>query len=186
MIFYWTISNFSISLAAQSARKLNYLAIGFGETTKDSYAYVGWTEKHGKCHVRSYWIADRDASSVRLTLENLTDVRCQSNNGIVSFELTRPLIPSCTDRIECDNIIDPTKPLSVIWSMGREWSGTHLTEKNMHFAMSDRPEPVFLLSGLEKEERDLAISLAVHGFFMFVSWGILLPGGAICTVLKAC
>jgi DOMON domain/Eukaryotic cytochrome b561 len=177
--FYWTLSNSSISLAAQSARKSNYLAIGFGETMKNSYAYVSWTEKHGKCHVRSYWISGRDASNVFLTSEKLTDVQCQLNNGIISFQLNRPLVPSCTGRIECDNIIDPTKPLSVIWAMGREWSGTHLTEKNMHFAMSDRPEPVFLLSGLAKEERDLAIILAVHGFFMFVSWGILLPGGIL-------
>lgn len=113
------------------------------------------------------------------TSENISHVRCRSDNGIISFELTRSLIPACTGRIECDNIIDPTKPLSVIWSMGKEWSNTHLTEKNMHFAMSDQPEPVFLLTGLAKEERNLAITLAVHGLFMFVSWGVLFPAGII-------
>ncbi|KAJ1703628.1 hypothetical protein LUZ63_003407 [Rhynchospora breviuscula] len=177
--FHWSLSNSSISLAAQSARKSNYLAIGFGEQMKNSYAYVAWTERHGKCHVRSYWISGRDASSIHHTSEDLTHVVCVSINGIISFEVTRPLVPSCTGRIECDNIIDPTKPLSVIWSMGNEWSATHLSEKNMHSAMSDQPEPVFLLSGLARKERDLGIILAIHGFFMFVSWGILFPGGIL-------
>jgi hypothetical protein len=63
--------------------------------------------------------------------------------------------------------------------MGKEWSETHLTENNMHFAMNNKLEPVFLPSSMAKEERDPAIILTVHGFFMFVSWGILLPGGIL-------
>ncbi|KAJ3679130.1 hypothetical protein LUZ60_017141 [Juncus effusus] len=177
--FFYTLSNSSISLAAKSSRKSNYLAVGFGDQMANSYTYVGWIERNSKCHVKSYFISGHEASSIHLTSEDLSNVRCQFSNGVISFELTRSLVPSCKGRIECENEIDLKKPLMVIWAMGNEWSHSGLTEKNKHFAMSDKPEPVFLLPELNKIENKLKKALFFHGFLMFVSFGVLFPGGIL-------
>ncbi|KAI4364787.1 hypothetical protein MLD38_020835 [Melastoma candidum] len=179
--FYWTLSEMSISIAARGEKKSNYLAIGFGSGMIDSYAYVGWVDLNGTAHVSTYWIDGQDASSVHPTSENLTYVRCRSENGIVTMEFTRPLNPSCShsDKPECKNIIDPTTPLRVIWAMGAKWTDGHLTESNMHSATSQRPVRVLLMRGSAEAEQDLRPVLAVHGFMMFLAWGILLPGGIL-------
>ncbi|XP_031279652.1 cytochrome b561, DM13 and DOMON domain-containing protein At5g54830-like [Pistacia vera] len=181
--FFWTLSKDkeSISLAARAEKKSNYLAIGFGTSMVNSYAYVGWIDSVGKGHVNTYWIDGMDASSVHPTNENLTYVRCKSENGIITFEFTRPLKPPCPHKHkpECKNIIDPTTPLKVIWAMGSSWTDEHLTEKNMHFVKSQRPVRVLLLHGSAEAEQDLRPVLAVHGFMMFLAWGIVLPGGIL-------
>ncbi|WOL05550.1 hypothetical protein Cni_G14279 [Canna indica] len=177
--FFWTLSEGSISIAARGEKKSGYVAIGFGGGMINSYAYVGWVDDNGKGHVNTYWIDGKDSMSVHPTSENLTFVRCSQENGIVTFELTRPLSPSCSGRIECKNIIDPTTPLKVIWAMGAQWSEDNLSEKNMHSATSNRPVRVLLLRGSAEVEQDLRPVLAVHGFMMFVAWGILLPGGIL-------
>ncbi|XP_044464372.1 cytochrome b561, DM13 and DOMON domain-containing protein At5g54830 [Mangifera indica] len=181
--FFWTLlkDNESISIAARGEKKSNYLAIGFGSTMVNSYAYVGWIDSVGKGHVSTYWIDGMDASSVHPTNENLTYVRCKSENGVLTFEFTRPLKPPCPHKHkpECKNIIDPTTPLKVIWAMGSSWTDGHLTEKNMHFIKSQRPVRVLLMRGSAEAEQDLRPVLAVHGFMMFLAWGILLPGGIL-------
>ncbi|XP_072995067.1 cytochrome b561, DM13 and DOMON domain-containing protein At5g54830 [Typha latifolia] len=177
--FYWTLSDGSISIAAQGEKKSGYLAIGFGSGMVNSYAYVGWVDNNGTGHVSTYWIDGKDAMSVHPTSENLTYVRCRSENGIITFEFTRPLSPSCSGRVECKNIIDPTTPLKVIWAMGAQWSEDHLSARNMHSVTSSRPIRVLLLRGSAEAEQDLRPVLAVHGFMMFVAWGILLPGGIL-------
>uniref|UniRef100_A0A0A9EDF7 Cytochrome b561 domain-containing protein n=1 Tax=Arundo donax TaxID=35708 RepID=A0A0A9EDF7_ARUDO len=143
----------------------------------NSYAYVGWIDGNGTGHVNSYWIDGKDGMSVQETHENLTYKRCRSENGVIVFEFTRPLSPSCSGRVECKNIIDPTTPLKVIWAMGSQWSSVPLSLKNMHSVTSNRPVRILLLSGLAEAVQDLRPVLAVHGFMMFVAWGILLPGG---------
>lgn len=179
--FFWTLSEDkdSISIAARGEKKSGYLAVGFGSAMVNSYAYVGWIDDDGKGHVNTYWIDGMDASSVHSTNENLTYVRCKSENGIITLEFTRPLNPSCShsDKPECKNIIDPTTPLKVIWAMGSSWTDGHLTERNMHFVKSQRPVRVLLMRGSSEAEQDLQPVLAVHGFMMFLAWGILLPGG---------
>lgn len=176
--FFWTLSKDSISIAARGEKKSGYVAIGFGTRMVNSYAYVGWIDDIGVGHVNSFWIDGRDAPSVHPTNENLTDIRCKSENGIITFEFTRPLKPcSHNDQVECKNIIDPTTPLKVIWALGTKWSDENLNEKNMHFETSHRPIQVFLMRGSAEAEEDLRPVLAVHGFMMFLAWGILLPGG---------
>ncbi|KAJ4827143.1 hypothetical protein Tsubulata_024450 [Turnera subulata] len=178
--FFWTLSDDSISIAARGEKKSGYLAIGFGSEMVKTYAYVGWIDESGKGHVNTYWIDGRDASSVRPTKENLTDVKCRSENGIITFEFTRLLKPCIhTDDLECRNIIDPTSPLKVVWAMGAQWSDKHLSEKNMHSDTSHRPIRVLLMRGSAEAEQDLRPVLAVHGFMMFLAWGILLPGGIL-------
>ncbi|KAL7001754.1 hypothetical protein U1Q18_002902 [Sarracenia purpurea var. burkii] len=178
---FWTLSENSISFAARGEKKSSYLAIGFGSGMVNSFAYVGWVDDDGKGHVYSYWIDGKDALRIHSTNENLTYVRCKSENGIITFEFTRPLNPSCSEdgRPECKNIIDPTTPLKVIWAMGAQWSGDHLSERNMHSVASSRPVRVFLMRGSAEAEEDLRPVLAVHGFMMFLAWGILLPGGIL-------
>uniref|UniRef100_A0A5B6ZE87 Cytochrome b561, DM13 and DOMON domain-containing protein n=1 Tax=Davidia involucrata TaxID=16924 RepID=A0A5B6ZE87_DAVIN len=178
---FWTLSENSISLAARSEKKSGYLAIGFGSGMLNSFAYVVWIDDDGKGHVKTYWIDGKDASSIHPTNENLTSVRCKSENGIITLEFTRPLNPSCNrdERPECGNIIDPTTPLRVIWAMGARWSGDNLSERNMHSVTSSRPVRVLLMRGSAEAEEDLRPVLAVHGFMMFLAWGILLPGGIL-------
>ncbi|KAL0904645.1 hypothetical protein M5K25_026774 [Dendrobium thyrsiflorum] len=176
---FWTLSPDSITIAARGEKKSSYLAIGFGSGMVNSYAYIGWIDDVGIGHVNTYWIDGKDASSVRPTSENISYVRCRSENGIITFEFTRHLNPSCSGRIECKNIIDPTTPLKVIWAMGARWSADHLSEKNMHSVTSSKPVRVLLLRGSAEAEQDLRPVLAVHGFMMFIAWGILLPGGIL-------
>jgi hypothetical protein len=175
--FFWTLSGDSINIAARGEKKSGYLAIGFGSAMVNSYAYVGWVDGNGKGHVKSYWIDGKDGMSVHETHENVTHKRCRSDNGVIIFEFTRPLTPSCSGRVECKNIIDPTTPLKVIWAMGAQWSPGPLSLKNMHSDTSNRPIRILLLSGLAEAVEDLRPVLAVHGFMMFVAWAIFLPGG---------
>ncbi|KAK3132693.1 hypothetical protein QOZ80_6AG0526390 [Eleusine coracana subsp. coracana] len=175
---FWTLSpdSQSISIAARGEKKSGYLAIGFGSGMVHSYTYVGWVGNDGVGRVKSYWIDGKSAAGIHPTKENMTHVRCKSENGIITFEFTRPLKPSCTGKVECKNIIDPTTPLKVVWAMGASWSDD-LTDSNMHSVTSSRPIRVLLLRGSAEAEQDLRPVLAVHGFMMFVAWGILLPGG---------
>lgn len=179
--FFWTLSEDSLSIAARGEKKSGYLAIGFGNGMVNSYAYVGWIDSNGTGRVSTYWIDGQDASAIHPTNENLTYVRCKSENGIITLEFTRPFQPSCShsSRPECKNLIDPTTPLKVIWAMGAKWTDGHLTERNMHSAMSQRPVRVMLIRGSAEAEQDLWPVLAVHGFMMFLAWGILLPGGVL-------
>ncbi|XP_010556072.1 PREDICTED: cytochrome b561, DM13 and DOMON domain-containing protein At5g54830-like [Tarenaya hassleriana] len=179
--FFWTISGDSISIAAQGEKKSGYLAIGFGGGMVNSYAYVGWFDSNGTGRVSTYWIDGQDASDVHPTNENLTYVRCKSEDGIITLEFTRPLKPSCSHsgRPECKNLIDPTTPVKVIWAMGAKWTDEQLTERNMHSVTSQRPVRVMLMRGSAEAEQDLLPVLGVHGFMMFLAWGILLPGGIL-------
>uniref|UniRef100_A0A0E0E4G1 Cytochrome b561 domain-containing protein n=1 Tax=Oryza meridionalis TaxID=40149 RepID=A0A0E0E4G1_9ORYZ len=175
--FFWTLSGDSINIAARGERKSGYLAVGFGSAMVNSYAYVGWIDGNGTGHVASYFIDGEDGAGVHETSENLTHTRCRSENGAIVFELTRPLSPSCSGRVECRNIVDPTTPLRVIWAMGSQWSSGRLTVSNMHSITSNRPVRVLLLAGTAEAEEELRPVLAVHGFMMFVAWGLLIPGG---------
>ncbi|KAK4375213.1 hypothetical protein RND71_005890 [Anisodus tanguticus] len=179
--FFWTLAENSISIAARGEKKSGYLAIGFGRGMVNSYAYVGWVDDTGKGKVNTYWIDGRDASNIHPTNENLTHVRCKSENGIITMEFTRPLRPSCDldDKPECKNIVDPTTPLKVICSMGAQWSDDQLSVRNMHSVTSSRPIRVLLMRGSAEAEEDLRPVLAVHGFMMFMAWGILLPCGIL-------
>ncbi|KAL2548619.1 Cytochrome [Forsythia ovata] len=181
VMLFWTLSENSISIAARGEKKSGYLAVGFGRGMVNSFAYVGWIDDDGKGRVSTYWIDGRDPSSVHPTKENLTYVRCKSENGIITLEFSRPLNPSCklNERPECNNIIDPTTPLKVVWAMGAQWSDDHLSVRNMHSVTSKRPVSVLLMRGSAEAEEDLRPVLAVHGFMMFLAWGILLPGGTL-------
>lgn len=179
--FFWTLSEDSITIAARGEKKSGYLAIGFGSGMINSYAYVGWMDEAGKGRVNTYWIDGKGALNVHPTKENLTFVRCKSESGIITLEFTRPLKPSCPDGHgpQCKNIIDPTTPLKVIWAMGAKWVDKHLSDGNMHSSRSSRPMRVLLMRGSAEAEQDLQPVLAVHGFMMFLAWGILLPGGIL-------
>ncbi|KAG9456282.1 hypothetical protein H6P81_000790 [Aristolochia fimbriata] len=178
--FFWTLSGDSISIAARGEKKSGYLAIAFGGGMINSFAYVGWVDNTGMGRVSTYWIDGQDALSIHPTAENLTHVRCESENGIITFEFSRSLEPSCRGGNPlCNNKIDPTTPLRVVWAMGAQWSEGHLSERNMHSVTSSRPIRVLLMRGSAEAEQDLRPVLAVHGFMMFVAWGILLPSGIL-------
>lgn len=181
VMFYWTLSANSISVAARAAKKSGYLAIGFGRGMINSYAYVGWIDPSGIGRVNTYWIDGTDPSNLHQTKENLTYVRCKSENGIITLEFARDLNPSCDEsqRPECKNIIEPSTPLKVIWAMGAQWSDDHLSLRNMHSMTSKRPMSVLLMRGSAEAEENMRPVLAVHGFMMFLAWGILLPGGIL-------
>jgi hypothetical protein len=179
--FFWTLSEDSISVAARGEKKSGYLAVGFGSGMLNSYAYVGWVDDSGVGRVNTYWIDGKDALTVHPTSENLTYVRCRSENGIITLEFTRPLKPPCSrdERPECKNIVDRTTPLKVVWAMGAKWTDRRLSERNMHSVTSSRPVRVLLMHGSAEAEEDLRPVLAVHGFMMFLAWGILFPGGIL-------
>ncbi|KAI3737975.1 hypothetical protein L2E82_27993 [Cichorium intybus] len=179
--FFWTLSKKSISIAARGEKKSGYLAIGFGEKMINSFAYVGWMDGNGTGHVNTYWIDGKNAKNLHPTNENLTYVRCKSEQGVITLEFTRPLDPNCDKykRVECKNIVEPTSPLKVIWAMGAEWSLDNLTQNNMHFVTSSKPIRVSLLRGSAEADEDLRPVLGVHGFMMFLAWGMFLPGGVL-------
>lgn len=176
---FWTLSETSISFAVRGERKSGYIAIGLGAGMVNSFAYVGWVDGIGNASVSSYWIDGKDSASVHSTRENLSDVRCKSENGIITFEFTRPLDPGCSGRVECKNIIDPSLPLKIVWATGALWSEEHLSDKNMHSQTSSRAVLVHLMRGAAEADQALRPVLAVHGFMMFLAWGILLPGGVL-------
>ncbi|XP_052195630.1 cytochrome b561, DM13 and DOMON domain-containing protein At5g54830 [Diospyros lotus] len=178
---FWTLSKNLISFAARGEKKSGYLAIGFGSGMVNSFAYVGWIDDDGRGQVGTYWIDGKDASRIHRTHENLTYGRCKSENGIITLEFTRPLNPSCNgdEGPECKNTIDPKTVLKVVWAMGARWTESHLSERNMHSVTSSRPIRVHLMRGSAEAEEDLRPVLAVHGFMMFLAWGILLPGGIL-------
>ncbi|CAH1442257.1 unnamed protein product [Lactuca virosa] len=179
--FYWTLSKKSISIAARSEKKTGYLAIGFGEKMKNSFAYVGWVDGNGTGRVNTYWIDGNNVQSIHPTNENLTYVRCKSEQGIITLEFSRPLKPECDGdkKVECKNIVEPTSLLKVIWAMGAKWSADNLTDSNMHSSTSSKAVRVSLLRGSAEADEDLKPVLAVHGFMMFLAWGMFLPGGVL-------
>ncbi|KAK1425968.1 hypothetical protein QVD17_14635 [Tagetes erecta] len=179
--FFWTLSKKSISIAARGEKKSGYLAIGFGAKMVNSFAYVGWVDANGKGHVKTYWINGMNAQSLHPTNEQLTYVRCRSEQGVITLEFTRPLDPNCDGdkKIECKNIVEPTSPFPIIWAMGAKWSSDSLTQSNMHSVTSSKPVRVSLIYGSAEAEEDLRPVLAVHGFMMFLAWGMFLPGGIL-------
>ncbi|CAM8960529.1 unnamed protein product [Rhodiola kirilowii] len=179
--FFWTLTKDSISIAARGEKKSGYLAIGFGSRMVGSFAYIAWFDPDGVGKVNTYWIDGQDASSIHPTKENLTYTRCKTENGIITMEFTRPLKPACKrdERPECNNIIEPTTPLKMVWAMGARWTDENLSERNMHSITSNRPVRILLLHGSAEAEQDLRPVLAVHGFMMFLAWGILLPAGVL-------
>nr|XP_043608908.1 cytochrome b561, DM13 and DOMON domain-containing protein At5g54830-like [Erigeron canadensis] len=179
--FFWTLSKKSISIAARGEKKSGYLAIGFGSKMVNSFAYVGWVDSNGTGHVNTYWIDGMNAQSLHPTKENLTYVRCKSEQGVITLEFTRPLDPNCDGhkKIECKNIVEPTSPLKVIWAMGAKWSADHLTLSNMHSMTSSKPVRVSLIRGSAEAEENLRPVLAVHGFMMFLAWGMFFPFGIL-------
>ncbi|KAA3472336.1 cytochrome b561, DM13 and DOMON domain-containing protein [Gossypium australe] len=174
--FFWTLSEDSITIAARGVKKSGYLAIGFGNGMVNSYAYMGWIGDTGKGHLNTYWIDGKRPSNIHPTNANLTHVRCMSEDDIITLEFTRPLKPSCNqnDKPKCKNIVDPTTPLKVIWAMGSKWTNEHLSEKNMHTVTSQRPLQVLLIRGYSEAEQGLQ-----SVFMMFLTWGILIPGGIL-------
>ncbi|GLJ48702.1 hypothetical protein SUGI_1027160 [Cryptomeria japonica] len=176
---FWTLSETSISLAVRGERKSGYIAIGLGAGMVNSFAYVGWVDGTGKGNMGTYWIDGRESSKIHPTEEKISDLRCRSENGIITFEFTRPLNPQCSGKNYCKNIIDPSTPLKVVWAIGALWSEEHLSERNMHSETSTRAVLVHLLRGAAEADEALRPVLAVHGFMMFLAWGILLPGGIL-------
>ncbi|XP_071742537.1 cytochrome b561, DM13 and DOMON domain-containing protein At5g54830-like [Rutidosis leptorrhynchoides] len=179
--FFWTLSKTSISIAARGQKKSGYLAIGFGSGMVNCFAYVGWVDANGTGHVKSYYIDGKDPQNLHPTNENLTYARCKSEQGVITLEFTRPLDPKCDGRkrVECNNMVEPKSPLKVIWAMGAEWSAHHLSKSNMHTLTSSKPVRVSLIRGSAETEEQLRPVLAVHGFMMFLAWGMFFPFGVV-------
>ncbi|KAI5055115.1 hypothetical protein GOP47_0030260 [Adiantum capillus-veneris] len=178
VMLYWMLTEAGISFAVRSVPKSGYVAIGFGETMVNTFAYVGWLENN-ICKVGTYWIDGRDSGSIHRTRENLTDVQCAQQNGMLTFQFSRPLDPHCTGRQECRNVIDPSIPLKVVWALGTHWKADQLTDSNMHSSKSSKYMLVYLTRGVAEAEQELRPVLAVHGFIMFLAWALLFPGGVL-------
>lgn len=80
VIFFWSLHNTSISIAAQSNRRSGYLALGFGDSMINSLVYVAWFDSVDEGRISSYWIDGKTLSSIHPVFENLTDVECRSVN----------------------------------------------------------------------------------------------------------
>lgn len=178
VMLYWMLTKAGISFAVRSVPKSGYVAIGFGETMVNTFAYVGWLDS-STCKVGTYWIDGRDSGSIHPTRENLTDVQCAQQNGMLTFQFSRVLDPHCTGRQECRNVIDPSIPLKVVWALGTHWKAGQLTDSNMHSSKSSKYMSVYLTRGVAEAEQDLRPVLAVHGFIMFLAWALLFPGGVL-------
>eukprot|EP00250_Pteridium_aquilinum_P010873 c19688_g1_i1 orf=592-3381(+) len=178
VMLYWMLTESGISFAVRGVPKSGYVAIGFGETMVNTFAYVGWLENN-VCKVSTYWIDGRDAGSIHPTKENLTGLQCAQQNGMLTFQFSRPLDPECTGRIECRNVIDRSIPLKVVWALGTQWKADQLTDRNMHSSKSSKYMSVHLTRGVAEAEQELRPVLAVHGFIMFLAWALLFPGGVL-------
>ncbi|BBN16614.1 hypothetical protein MPTK1_7g07840 [Marchantia polymorpha subsp. ruderalis] len=175
---FWTVNSNRIYLAVRGEVKSGYLAIAFGSGMVNSFSYVGWVDDQGVGHIEAYWMDGKSASSIHPTGEELSDKKCETRNGIVTFEFSRPLQPSCSKGTLCKNVIDPATPLKVVWALGDAWTSDELTDGNMHTDFSSRSTLISFLLGAAKVEQ-LQPVLAVHGFMMFIAWGLLLPGGVL-------
>lgn len=88
----------------------------------NSFAYVGWIDDEDVGRVDTYWIDGKEASKIHTTSETLTAKKCSREDGRITFEFTRLLVPACVKGAECKNVIDPTDVLKVVWAMGPQWS----------------------------------------------------------------
>lgn len=88
----------------------------------NSFSYVGWVDDKGLPHINAYWMDGKKASSIHSTGEELADEKCEKENGIMTFEFSRALQPSCNKGTLCKNVIDPESTLKVVWAMGDAWS----------------------------------------------------------------
>ena len=179
---FWTLSTTSISFAVRGEHKSGYIAIGLGAGMVNSFAYVGWVDGIVNGSVSSYCINGKDSLSVHPTRENLLDVRCKSENGIITFEFTRPLDPGCSGRVECKNIIDPSLPLKIVWATGALWSEERLSNRNINSQTSNWAVLVHLMRGAVEADQALHPILVVHGFMMFLAWGIMIPRGILAAI----
>lgn len=87
--------------------------------------------------INAYWMDGKKAASIHATGEELADQKCEQVDGIVTFEFSRPLQPSCNKGTLCKNVIDPKSTLKVVWAMGDAWaSGMYavlLPDENLGF-----------------------------------------------------
>lgn len=178
VMLYWMLTGSGISFAVRGVPKSGYVAIGFGEKMVNTFAYVGYLENDA-CRVGTYWIDGRLPSSIHPTRENITDVQCTHQNGMLTFQFSRLLDPDCTGHQECRNVIDPSIPLKVVWALGTQWKADQLTDRNMHSSKSSKYMSVYLTRGVAEAEQELRPVLAVHGFIMFLAWALLFPGGVL-------
>lgn len=172
---FWTLRATDISFAVRGERPSGYLGLAFGSGMVNSFAYVGWMEDEvGK--VATYYIDARDADGVHNWTQELTLTKCLVEDGRTTFEFSRALKPSeCGTRC---NVIDPQEPLKVLWCMGSSWTEGTLTSANMHSAVSSKATIIDLQTGAAEVEM-LQPVFAVHGFMMFIAWGILMPSGVL-------
>ncbi|GAQ81692.1 DOMON domain-containing protein [Klebsormidium nitens] len=169
---YWALHYDSISFAVRGLRPSNWLAIAFGSGMVNSNSYVGWLDGDIP-RVSTYWMDAHDPSGLHPVKEMLTNQRVSVSGGYISFEFTRLLrIPGSR------NEIDPESLLRVVWAYGDAWTTGTLTSKHMHTAMSSDVTLINLRLGVAQVEH-LQPVFVVHGFIMFLAWGVLLPGGAI-------
>ncbi|KAL3683605.1 hypothetical protein R1sor_001627 [Riccia sorocarpa] len=175
---FWTVNNNRIYLAVRGEVKSGYLAIAFGSGMVNSFSYVGWIDDQGVGHIEAYWMDGKAAARIHPTGEELSDKKCETKDGIITFEFSRPLQPSCTKGTLCKNVIDPENPLKIVWALGDVWTSDELTDSNMHTEFSSRSTLIEFQRGAAKVEQ-LQPVLAVHGFMMFIAWGLLLPGGVL-------
>jgi hypothetical protein len=120
---FWTLTSTDIFFAVRAECKSGYLAVALGSGMVSSFAYVGWIDSEGISHIGTYWIDAKDVSGIHPTTENLSNKKCERQNGIITFEFSRPLKPVCLTGKECRNVIDPMSALKMVWAMGDEWSG---------------------------------------------------------------
>ena len=142
----------------------------------NSYAYVGWVDEEGVGQVHSYYIDAKGAAGVHPSTEDLTLVKTAVQGGRLTFEVSRVLRPSKC--VALCNVVDPLVPLKVVWAMGTTWTTGNLSHLNMHNLMSESATVIDLVAGTAAVEK-LQPVFAVHGFIMFIAWGVLIPSGLL-------
>eukprot|EP00850_Spirogloea_muscicola_P018145 SM000163S02313 [mRNA] locus=s163:117559:130545:+ [translate_table: standard] len=175
---FWTLTEEQIAFAVRGSQPSGWLAIALGRGMVDSYAYVGWIED-GVGKVGTYYIDGKHAYAVHKTEEELLMAKCDQSSGIITFEFSRLLRPDpkvCGD--QCGVTINPESDLKVVWAYGLDWTSGTLTHENKHMQASSSVTLVDLRTG-EAMVEHLQPVFVVHGFMMFIAWGLLLPFGML-------
>jgi len=176
-VLHWVLeTTLRRSLAEASVKMLvtipdpgGYVGIGFSSSGAmiGSDAVIGWPG-----HVEMYHLAAQDATIVgnNLVAGALTDASAALVDGNLRVAFTRPLLLSHAGAVP----IDPAADLILLWSVGPGNAlASHGASKGAYAVRLDGGEAgAVALTDIQKFKR-------LHGILMTISWGFLLPAGAV-------
>jgi len=168
----WSVNAPSITLTASSTKKSDWLSVAIGKRMASSHAYVAWTDEDGELQLGSYAMSGQAPSSVEAVQEELQDIEISKDEGgRITMSFTRPLQGS--GPVPTLNLYEDTP---FIWAMGKTWTQPDLQVSDTHSDRSALFVYVNLESGVTKSEK-MDTKLAVHGWMMYLAWGVMVPFG---------